>query len=82
MSEVVREMTREELIAENNRLRELNEQLEANIKSMMDTAKSHTRELQEEQSLHKLYKLEGTIEGLKFALRCNGISGWGDRDER
>lgn len=54
-----REMTREELIAENNELR-------AKLEELTTAAKTHTAELR--------YR-DGVIYGLKFATRCNGVSG-------
>lgn len=82
MNEIVREMTRDELIAENNKLRaeikklqeapcvnsdefdRLRQQIQA-LQSSLETA--HNQE--------RLQYRDGVIYGLKYALRCNGVSG-------
>ena len=61
MEELKREMTREELIAENNRLR--------------DQVKTLEKEFQEICKEMERARLNGMIDGLKFAVRCNGVSG-------
>ena len=80
ISEIVREMTRDELIAENNKLRE-------KIKRLQETPCINSEELdrlhaeidylhgEREELLKDLRFRDGVIEGLKFATKCNGVSG-------
>lgn len=68
MDEIVREMTREELIEENNKLRA--ELAEARA------AVEHNRHVADEERLRgELMYRDGVIWGLKYAIRCNGVSG-------
>ena len=69
MSEVVREMTREELVAFNNELRAENEKLKAELQEARLAEKCELR-----------YR-DGVIYGMKYALKCNGVSG-GEVDRR
>ncbi len=75
MSEIVREMTREELVALNNELREENEKLKADIHEAR-LAAEHNRHVAEENQLkYELHYRDGVIYGMKYALKCNGVSG-------
>lgn len=56
--------------------------LEAKCKDLTDKlheanlAVEHNRKVAEEERLkHELYRRDGMIEGLKYAIRCNGVSG-------
>ena len=81
MSEIVREMTREELIVFNNELRAENEKLKAELEEAR-LATEHNRHVSEENQLkYELHYRDGVIYGMKYALRCNGISG-GEVDRR
>ena len=81
MSEIVREMTREELVAFNNELRAENEKLKAELQEAR-LAVEHNRHVAEENQLkYELHYRDGVIYGMKYALKCNGISG-GEVDRR
>lgn len=68
MSEIAREMTREELVAFNNELRAENEKLKAELQEARLAA-------EENQLKYELHYRDGVIYGMKYALRCNGVSG-------
>lgn len=70
MSEIVREMTREELVAYNNELREENGKLKEELKEARFAAEHNNNLVQEERLRHELYRKDGEIRGLRFALRC------------
>lgn len=56
-------------------LREENKRLEKELKEAI-LAAEHNRHLAEEEQLKReLWHRDGMIAGLKFALRCNGVSG-------
>lgn len=75
MSEIVREITREELGAVNNMLRAENEKLKAELEEAR-LAVEHNRHVAEENQLKcELRYRDGVIYGMKYALRCNGVSG-------
>lgn len=75
MSEIVREITREELVALNNELRAENEKLKEELEEAR-SAVEHNRHVAEENQLkHELHYRDGVIYGMKYALRCNGVSG-------
>ena len=81
MSEIVREMTREELVAVNNKLRAENEKLKAELQEAR-LAVEHNRHVAEENQLkYELHYRDGVIYGMKYALKCNGVSG-GELDRR
>lgn len=41
-----------------------------------ELAIEHNQKVAEEERLkHELYRKDGMIEGLKYAIRCNGVSG-------
>lgn len=81
MSEIVREMTREELVAYNNELRAENEKLKAELQEAR-LAAEHNRHVAEENQLkYELRYRDGVIYGMKYALKCNGVSG-GEVDGR
>jgi regulator of replication initiation timing len=78
---IVREMTREELVAFNNELRAENEKLKAELKEAI-LAVEHNRHVAEETQLkNELRYRDGVIYGMKYALKCNGVSG-GEVDRR
>ena len=81
MSEIVKEMSREELIGVNNELRAENEKLKAELQEAR-LAAEHNRHVAEEEQLKRecRYK-DGIIYGLKYALKCDGVSG-GEIDRR
>lgn len=75
MSEIVREMTREELVEENNKLRAESEELRAQINELRH-AIDHDRHVAENNRYEQeLRYRDGVIYGMKYALRCNGVSG-------
>lgn len=81
MSEIAREMTREELVAFNNELRAENEKLKAELQEAR-LAAEHNRHVAEENQLkYELHYRDGVIYGMKYALKCNGVSG-GELDQR
>ena len=83
MSEIVREMTREELVAYNNELRAENEKLKAELQEARFAAEHNNNLVQEERLGQVLYRKEGEIIGLRFALRCiiNGFREKSSLDE-
>ena len=81
MSEIGREMTREELVAVNNELRAENEKLNAELQEAR-IAVEHNRHVADENQLkYELRYRDGIIYGMKYALRCDGVSG-GEIDRR
>lgn len=75
MSEIIREMTREELVDANNKLRSENEKLKAELEEAR-LAVEHNRHVAEENQLKReLHYRDGVIYGMKYAIRCNGVSG-------
>lgn len=81
MSEIITEMTREELVAINNELRAENEKLKAELQEAR-LAVEHNRHVAEENQLKcELHYRDGVIYGMKYALKCNGVSG-GELDRR
>lgn len=74
MSEIVRKITREELGAENNMLRAENEKIKEELEARL--AVEHNRHVEEENQLKcELRYRDGVIYGMKYALKCNGVSG-------
>ncbi len=75
MSEIVREITKEELVEVDNMLRAKNEELKAELEEAR-LAVEHNRHVAEENQLkYELRYRDGVIYGMKYALRCNGVSG-------
>lgn len=75
MIENVREITREELCSVNNMLRAENEKLKEELEEAR-LAVEHNRHVAEENQLkYELHYRDGVIYGMKYALRCNGVSG-------
>lgn len=76
MSEMIeREITREELAEVSNMLRSENEKLKAELEEAR-LAAEHNRHVAEENQLkYELHYRDGVIYGMKYALRCNGVSG-------
>ena len=75
MSEIVREITREELAEVNNMLRSENEKLKAELEEAR-LAVEHNRHIEEENQLkYELHYRDGVIYGMKYAIMCNGVSG-------
>lgn len=70
MCEIVREMTREELVAYNNELRAETEKLKMELKEARFAAEHNNNLVNEERLRHELYRKDGEISGLRFALRC------------
>lgn len=75
MSELVREMTREELVAFNNELRVENEKLKAELQEARCAAEHNRHVAAENQLKYELRYRDGVIFGMKYALKCNGVSG-------
>lgn len=75
MSETVREMTREELVAFNNELRAENEKLKAELQEARLAVEHYRHDIEENQTMNEMRFRDGIIYGMKFALRCNGVSG-------
>lgn len=81
MNEIVREMTREELVAFINETRAENEKLKAELQKAR-LAVEHNRHVAEENQLKcELRYRDGIIYGMKYAIKCNGVSG-GEIDRR
>ena len=75
MNEIVREMTREELVAFINETRAENEKLKAELQKAR-LAVEHNRHVAEENQLKfELRYKEGIIYGMKYASECNGVCG-------
>lgn len=70
MSEIVREMTREELVAYINELRTENEKLEEELKEAKFAVEHNHNLVEQERLRHELYRKDGEIQGLRFAIRC------------
>ena len=81
MSETVREMTREELVAYNNELRAENEKLKAELQEAKLAVEHNCHVAEENQLKYELRYRDGIIYGMKYALKCNGVSG-GEVDRR
>ena len=81
MSEIVREMTREELVAFNNGLRAENEKLKAELQEARLAAEHNSHVAEENLLKNELRYRDGIIYGMKYALKCNGLSG-GEIDRR
>ena len=81
MSEIVREMTREELVVFNNELRAENEKLKAELQDARLAAEHNSHVAEENQLKYELRYRDGVIYGMKYALKCNGVSG-GELDRR
>lgn len=70
MSEIVREMTREELVAHNNELRAENEKLKEELNEARFAVEHNYNLIEQERLRQGLYRRDGEISGLRFALRC------------
>ena len=70
MSEIVREMTREELVAFNNELRAENEKLKMELQEARLAVEHNDNLVKQERLRNELYRKDGEISGLRFALRC------------
>lgn len=70
MCEIVREMTREELVAYNNELREKNDKLEEELQKARRAVEHNCNLVEQERLRQELYRRDGEISGLRFALRC------------
>lgn len=76
-----RDMTFEELVAVNNELRAEIGKLKAELEEAR-LAVEHNRHVAEENQLkYELRYRDGVIYGMKYALKCNGVSG-GEVDKR
>ena len=70
-----REMTREELVAVNNELREQIKNLGRKLNEAL-LAAEHNRHVADENDLKReLRYRDGVIYGLEYSIRCNGVSG-------
>lgn len=81
MSEIVREMTRKELITMNNKLRAENNELKAKLEATRLAVEHNLHVAEENQLKCDLRYRDGIIYGMKYALRCNGVSG-GEMERR
>lgn len=70
-----REMTREELVAVNNELRERINGLEKDLKEALLAVEHNSNIAQENQLKGELRYRDGVIYGLEYSIRCNGVSG-------
>lgn len=70
MGEIVREMTREELVAYNNELRAETEKLKEDLKEARFAVKNNSNIAKQEELRRELYHKDGEIQGLCFAMRC------------
>ena len=70
MCEIVREMTREELITRNNELRAENERLYEELQEARLAVEHNGNFVEQERLRHELYRRDGEISGLRFAIRC------------
>ena len=82
MSELVREMTRDELLAENRMLRAESKESRTqneNLRIELEEARlavEHNRHVADEEQLKRECRYrDGIIYGLKYAIKCNGING-------
>lgn len=69
------ELTREELVERNKRLGEENEKLHAELREARLAVEHNRRVVEENQHRCELQYRDGVIYGLKYAIRCNGVSG-------
>ena len=81
MSEIGREMTREELVDEITKLREINKKLKVELDEARAAVEHNCLVSEENQLKRELFYRDGVIYGMKYALRCNGVSG-GKVDKR
>lgn len=81
MSVIAREMTREELVDEITKLREINKKLKAELDEARAAVEHNCHVSEENQLKRELFYRDGVIYGMKYALRCNGVSG-GKVDKR
>lgn len=70
MSEIVREMTREELVTYNNELRAENEKLKMELEETKDEVEHYSTLLEKERLKREFYRKDGEVYGLRFAFRC------------
>ena len=78
------EKSREELVVFNNELRELraeNEKLKAELQDARLAEEHNSHVAEENQLKYELRYRDGVIYGMKYALKCNGVSG-GELDRR
>lgn len=81
MAEIIkREMTKKELIAISKDLRAENEKLKKDLNEAMLAVKHNCHVADENQLKNELRYRDGIIYGLKYAIRCNGVSA-GEVDE-
>ena len=69
------EPTREELVERIKKLGEENEKLHAELKEARLAVEHNRRVAEENQYKYELHYRDGVIYGLKYAIRCNGVSG-------
>lgn len=81
MSDTVREMTRDELIAVNNELRKQIKELELQLAETCKAVESNRNVAEKESLKSEMRYRDGIIYGLKYAVKCNGVSG-GEIDRR
>lgn len=49
--------------------------LREQLREAQEAVKENAKKVDEERMKHELYRKDGMIEGLKFAIRANGVSG-------
>ena len=81
MSDYVRELTREELIACNNELRKQIKELELQLAETRKAVECNRLAAEKESLRGESRYRDGIIDGLKYAAKCNGVSG-GEVDRR
>ena len=70
-----REWTREELLNKLNDARDYITKLEAENRELKAMAESLDKDLYDARRAAELRFQDGMIEALKFAIKCNGVSG-------
>lgn len=69
MKKVIAERIKPEVI------REENEALKAELKEVESRCEYYEKKLYENELKEKINYMRGRIDGLEFAIRCNGVSG-------
>lgn len=70
-----RELTREELLKNLNEAHDYIAKLEAENRELKAMAESLDKDRYDARRTAELRYKDGMIEGLKFAIKCNGVSG-------
>lgn len=70
-----RDMTFEELVSVNNELCAEIDKLKAELEEARLAVEHYRHDVEENQTMNEMRFRDGIIYGMKFALRCNGVSG-------